>query len=102
MGHDAIHVRDVGLADASDEVIFDFARHEDRIIVSADTDFGTLLAMQSMAKPSLILFRRSNKQPDTQLKLLLDNLTTVAEALAEGAVVVFDEARIRIRRLPLV
>ena len=63
MGHDAIHVRDVGLADASDEVIFDFATHEDRIIVSADTDFGTLLAMQSMAKPRLFSFGvRTNSQ----------------------------------------
>ncbi|MCP4353870.1 MAG: hypothetical protein GY795_51135 [Desulfobacterales bacterium] len=37
-------VRETGLGSASDPVIFDRASEENRIIVSADTDFGTLLA----------------------------------------------------------
>ena len=44
-GHDAIHVRDIGLAKADDEIILARAKSEDRIIVSADTDFGTLIAI---------------------------------------------------------
>jgi predicted nuclease of predicted toxin-antitoxin system len=46
-GHDAIHVRDIGLAAAADSEIFDHAAADDRIVISADTDFGTLLALQS-------------------------------------------------------
>src|SRR6476619_5918732 len=42
-GHDAVHVRDFGLQAASDEEIFEKAKRQDRIIVSADTDFGTIL-----------------------------------------------------------
>jgi predicted nuclease of predicted toxin-antitoxin system len=56
-GHDAIHVRDFGLATAEDAEIFDHAAQQDRVIVSADTDFGTLLALRSKAKPSIVLFR---------------------------------------------
>src|SRR5919201_2817079 len=56
-GHNAIHVRDLGLQHADDEVIFDRAAAEHRIVVSADADFGTLLAVRSSRQPSVIQFR---------------------------------------------
>jgi predicted nuclease of predicted toxin-antitoxin system len=43
-GHDVTHVRDIGLAAADDSTVLALAREERRVLVSADTDFGTLLA----------------------------------------------------------
>ncbi len=101
-GHEALHVRDLGMQASTDGEIFELARSEDRVLVSADTDFGALLALGRTAKPSVVIFRRtSGRRPEAQAKLLLDCLPDARESLERGSVVVIEETRLRIKSLPI-
>lgn len=101
-GHEATHVRDVGLGSALDAEILAFAAERGMVIVSADSDFGDLLAQTNAGSPSVILLRRqSGRRASEVAGLVLANLGVVAEDLDAGAIVVLDEDRIRIRRLPM-
>lgn len=101
-GHDSIHVRERGLQAAADHVILDLAQSEGRVLVSADTDLGTLLALRRSRTQSFVLFRGGGtRMPLQQARLLLTNFAAIEEALVKGSVVVFEEARIRVRSLPI-
>lgn len=101
-GHDTVHVRDMGLQAASDNEIFERCAAEDRVLLSADTDFGALLAATNRKKPSVVLLRRvSQRRPAEQVKVLVANLPSLTQALEAGAAVVLEETRVRIRPLPL-
>lgn len=70
------------------------------MLISADTDFGTMLTLRKATRPSVILFRHgAPRKPDDQAALLLANLASVAQDLEAGAIVVFHHDRIRVRRL---
>jgi predicted nuclease of predicted toxin-antitoxin system len=87
---------------AGDTELIEFAAEKGFILVSADTDFGTLLAATGARAPSVVLIRRTvDRRADRLLALLLENLQQVDAALQEGAVVVLEDARVRVRRLPL-
>ncbi len=101
-GHDAVHLRDLGMQAESDPVVLQRAQTDERVLVSADTDFGGLLSRSRATGPSILLIRRlTGRRAAEQSAIILANLDQIAEDLTAGAVVVISDDRIRIRRLPM-
>jgi len=96
-----MHVRERQMQSAPDSEIFDLAARENSVLISADTDFGTLLALREEIKPSVILLRLGPKKPANQLQVLLANLSVIEELALHGSIIVIQENRIRVRRLPI-
>lgn len=102
LGHDVLHVADVGLLHASDTEIASSAADAGRIIVSSDSDFGTILARTRGRAPSVVLLRHLNDTtPMRQMELIDAALTSGADALVTGAIVTVSRGRLRVRALPI-
>jgi predicted nuclease of predicted toxin-antitoxin system len=100
-GHDAVHVADLGLAQAPDYDVLDRARREERVVMTADLDYPRLLALSRSDGPGLTLFRGgdySEQETEDRLKRCLE--TIPIEEFASSTIVI-EKGRIRRRRLPL-
>ena len=100
-GFEAQHWSEVGKARAADTEIMQWARQHNAIVFTHDLDFGTVLALTHADGPSVIQIRTEDVAPDAAGSSVIGALRSFADELAQGALVVIDEARQRVRVLPL-
>lgn len=100
-GHDAVHLRDRGLKRLPDDEVLGLARLERRVVLTFDLDFGDLLAASSAPLPSVILFRLHDQTPASVTPRALEVLSQRDGELMEGAIIIVEEHRYRLRRLPI-
>ena len=98
---DVSRVSQVLPMDAEDSEILEFARQQNRVIITQDLDFSSLLALGGYKKPSLITFRLSMPDSETITRKLLDIVPHIEDELAESCALTIDARRVRIRRLPI-
>ena len=100
-GHDVVHLRDEGLQRLPNGAIFDKAISENRVILTFDLDFGEIAALSRTRKASVILFRLHNARGNHVMSRLAAILDASKPALEKGAVILVEEARHRVRYLPV-
>ena len=76
------------------------ANSESRVILTFDLDFGEITALSDGRIVSVILFRLHNTRTPHVIKRL-ESALTFREALEKGAIIVVEESRCRVRRLPI-
>ena len=102
IGIEAVHVGEIGMAEAEDREILAYASQNGLAIVTLDADFHALLARTASAEPSVIRIRIEGLRAEGLTDLLTTVLEICKEDLRKGAMVSVTEQAVRIRRLPLV
>ena len=101
LGHEAIHVRTLGLQQATDSELVDRARVDSSVVVTFDLDFGDVLAVGVLDKPSVIIFRLADERPDSVNRRLSRVIAERVSELESGSLILVEDARYRVRKLPI-
>jgi predicted nuclease of predicted toxin-antitoxin system len=100
-GWPAVHWSSVGDPRAEDETIMAWAVANGHVVFTHDLDFGTTLALTHAGGPSVIQVRGQRVLPEHVGTLVLAALRQYEPELSAGALVVVEQAKSRVRVLPL-
>src|SRR2546425_2809550 len=101
LGHEAIHVRTLGLQRAPDLDIVARASADSSVVLTFDLDFGDVLALGVLDKPSVIIFRLSDERPESVNRRLAVVIDECAAILESGGLISVEDTRYRVRKLPI-
>jgi predicted nuclease of predicted toxin-antitoxin system len=71
------------------------------VVLTFDLDFDDLLALGVFDKPSVIIFRLADERPASVNRPLAVVLAERSAALESGALILVEDARYRVRKLPI-
>ena len=100
-GHDAVHLRGLGLERADDEEVVRLAFSEGRVVLTHDLDFGRIVALARGQVPSVVTLRLSDMRPTEVNRWLQVVIQRFSADLEAGALVTVSDHGIRVRRLPV-
>jgi predicted nuclease of predicted toxin-antitoxin system len=100
-GWDVVRVSELLPGNAPDRAILQLAREQDRVIITQDLDFSTLIALGGDERPSLITLRLSNTDPEVVTHRLRTILRQVEAPLKQGSAVTVEDVNVRVRALPI-
>ena len=100
-GWEAVHWSEVGEPGETDDTLVAWARERQYTLFSHDLDFSRILALSNADGPSVIQVRAQDVLPDSLGRFVLATLQQFSSQLEEGALLVLEEKRARVRILPL-
>jgi len=100
-GWDAVHWSKIGDVSADDRTVLEWARNNDRIVLTHDLDFGAILAATKTDAPSVVQIRVQDVLPAALGPRMVTILRAYEVALTAGALMVVEAGKQRVRILPL-
>lgn len=101
LGHEVVHVRTLGMQRAPDPEVIERALADSSVVLTFDLDFGEVLALGVLDKPSVIIFRLADERSDSVNQRLSEVLADRSAELDSGALILVEDTRYRVRKLPI-
>ncbi len=86
---------------ATDRQILEYARDEQRIVITLDSDFHAILAVDNLDSPSVVRIRQEGLRGPELAKLIEKIGARIGPELKNGAMATITENAMRIRKIPL-
>lgn len=99
-GFEAVHWSNVGAGSAPDGELMQWAAQNGYVVLTADLDFGAILAATHGMQPSVLQVRNDILTPQTIGGAVVAALRQTRQELLDGALVSVDAVRARLRILP--
>ena len=100
-GWDIQHTGEIGMSRATDRQILEYARDEQRIVITLDSDFHAILAVENLDSPSVVRIRQEGLRGPELAELVEKIWLRIGQQLENGAMATITEKAIRIRKIPL-
>lgn len=100
-GWTAVHWSTVGDPRAEDSAIMAWAVANEHLVFTHDLDFGMTLALTHAGEPSVVQVRSQHILPEHIGRMILSALNRYQQELADGALVVVEPRKSRVRLLPM-
>jgi len=100
-GFEAVHWSDVGEGNAPDSELMQWAVEYGYVVLTADLDFGAILAATQGRGPSVVQVRSDILTPRAIGGAVLAAIRQSQQELLDGALISVDAGRARLRILPL-
>lgn len=100
-GWSTIHWSTIGNPRATDSELMQWAQENEYVVLTHDLDFGAILSATSAEGPSVIQVRTQDVVPSYLVPVLVPVLKQFGAQLEQGALIIVDEARARVRVLPI-
>ena len=100
-GWDIQHTGEIGMSRATDRQILEYARDEQRIVITLDSDFHAILAVENLDSPSVVRIRQEGLRVPELAELVEKIWSRIGQQLENGAMATITEKAMRIRKIPL-
>ena len=100
-GWETVHWSVIGVPNAPDFQIMQWAKANGYVVFTHDLDFGALLAASKDDSPSVFQVRMQEVRPAFIGKIVIQSLHLFELELVEGAIVTVNETTGKVRILPL-
>ena len=101
VGHECVHVGEIGMSTASDEEILAFAVGRNGMVVTLDADFHAILAVSGATGPSVIRIRLQGLRAAEIVDCVRLVSTHFASELEAGSLLTVKARKTTCHRLPI-